>query len=150
MFTHTYVFFQRRHSTFDWEKTADLTRYRIGGTAAYFYGTEFDAAVKAKQIDLYQAYEDKTSMKNLIQGRIDAFPMDILAGYRLIGSRFSQDRHHLLTHHPKPAATLVTAIGFSKKMDPQRARYLINAFNTGLKRLKHTHRYGQILSRHRK
>jgi len=142
------VFFHLKTLNFDWNTMDDLTPFRISITSSYSYEKDFDSAVKQGKIVPYIVYRDIVNIQNLIQGRVDIFPMEKKVGYALLRKNFSPEEQARVTHHPKSLETTFPTVIISKQIDPARAQHLVTAFNKGLKRLKQSGRYREIISRY--
>ena len=67
-----------KDSGFDWNSYKDLTDVEIGGTLQYNYGKEFTSAEAAGIIKTRRVPSDETNLKNLLKGRIDVFPGEVM------------------------------------------------------------------------
>jgi len=145
---HENVFFHLKSLKFDWNTMEDLKPFRISLTASYSYGKEFDTAVKQERLNTYIVYQDIVNIQNLLQGRIEIFPMDKEVGYALLRKTFPPKDQARVTHHPNPLQTTFPTVIISKQIDPDRAEHLVAAFNNGLKQLKKNGRHQEIISRY--
>ncbi len=139
-----FVFFHLKGSDFDWNSYEDLRGTRIGGTAEYAYGDEFDAAEKAGIIKTNRAPSDEIGLKKLLKGRTEAFPGEVMVTYAQIRDTFSQEDAALFTHHPKAINEDPMYLLLGKKVAGNEA--MRDLFNEGLKRLKESGRYDQIIA----
>lgn len=64
------------------ERWDELRPYRLGVTANYFYGAEFDAIKKELKLDT--AVSDYISLQNLLSGKVDFVLMDPVVAYQLL------------------------------------------------------------------
>jgi len=69
----TNYFFHLKSFQFHWKDFEDLADLRVGGTSAYSYGKEFDAAEQAGVFRTYRTISDEVGLTNLMKGRIDVF-----------------------------------------------------------------------------
>lgn len=129
-----YVFFHMKSQKFSWQKVEDLKGYRIGTTEKYTYGESFDNAVKAGILKVSTVPKDELNFKKLFAGRIQVFPNEMDAGYKLIKKHFSAEDARKFTHHDQPVRRAPHYILFSKK-DPKNKEYR-DLFNKGLKQLR--------------
>lgn len=144
VFQHTKVFFHLKNFSFDWNTIDDLKGISIGATALYTYGDEFDQAVKNGRIEVEYATTDMTSLKKLLERRIQIFPSDIRVGYDLLNTNFTSEEASLFMHHPKPIQETFTCVIFTKK-NPEKSRRLMEIFNRGLRKLKENGTYDKLL-----
>ncbi|HYD58843.1 MAG TPA: transporter substrate-binding domain-containing protein [Noviherbaspirillum sp.] len=129
-----YVFFHRKTMPFDWSQITDLVEYRIGISNDYFYGKEFECAVKAGLVNVESVPKDELNLRKLLHGRIDLFPMDRVAGNALLQERFTPEESRLLTAHPRPLYHDAMYLLLGRKR-PQN-RQLTRTFNAGLEGLR--------------
>ncbi len=140
----TAVFFYLKNTKFDWDTYDDLRDVRVGGTLKYNYGTEFDEAEAAGIFKSNRAPSDETGLTKLLKGRIDVFPGTIMVTYAQIRDTFTEEQAAQFTHHDKPINVLPQHLLLSKKVptsEQMRAR-----FNEGLKLLKESGKYDQIIA----
>ncbi len=140
----TYRFFHLKSTDFDWNSYEDLKDLRIGGTLEYSYGKSFDAAEEAGVIRTHRAPNDETNLKKLLKGRIEVFPGEVMVTYAQIRDTFSEEDAALFTHHPKAINEDPLYLLLSKKVAGNEA--MRDLFNEGLKRLKESGRYDQIIA----
>ncbi len=140
----TYVFFHLTTTAFDWDDYDDLGDLKIGGTVEYFYSDAFRAAEAAGVFRTIRGRNDEVSLKNLLKGRIDVFPGEVMVTYEQIRGTFSEQEAALFTHHAKPIIDKPLFVLLAKVVpDNERMRDL---FNDGLKQLKESGRYDQIIA----
>ncbi len=140
----TNSFFHLTSYQFDWEKFEDLADIRVGGTAEYSYGTAFDAAEQAGDFRTHRAISDEVGLTNLLKGRIDVFPGEVMVTNEQIRDTFSDEDAALFTHHPKHISKTPLHVLLSKKV-PGMER-MRDRFNEGLGMLQESGRYDQILA----
>ncbi len=140
----TWVFFHLKDAGFDWDSYEDLTDVRIGGTLEYSYGKEFEAAEAAGIIKTRRVPTDETNLKKLLKGRIDVFPGEVMVTYAQIRDTFSPEDAVLFTNHPKAIHEVPMYLLLSKKVAESEA--MRERFNEGLKRLKESGLYDQIIA----
>ncbi len=138
------AFFHLKSSDFDWNGYEDLRGVRIGGTLEYAYGKEFDAAEKAGIIKTNRAKSDELGLKKLLNGRIEVFPGEVMVTYAQIRDTFPPESAALFTHHPKYVHEEPQYLLLSKKIVGNEA--MRDLFNEGLKQLKESGRYDQIIA----
>jgi polar amino acid transport system substrate-binding protein len=142
--TATNSFFHLKSFQFDWEDFEDLKNLRVGGTSEYSYGRAFDEAEAAGLFRTYRAISDEVGLTNLLKGRIDVFPGELLVTYEQIRDTFSNQDAALFTHHPKHISQPPLHLILSKRV-PGNER-MRDLFNKGLKRLKESGKYDQIIA----
>jgi len=137
------AFFHRKDHQFFWTSYEDLKGVRIGGTLEYAYGEEFDAAEKAGIIKTDRAQTDDLGIKKLLKGRIEVFPGELMVIYRLIRNSFPPEEAAGLTHHVNLIHEQSLHLILSKKAAGSKA--MLDLFNKGLKKLKASGKYEQII-----
>lgn len=134
------VFFQRTGFAFVWRNYADLAQYRIGGVLGYEYDFESTPGLR---ID--RAPSEELSMRKLLAGRFDLYPTVREVGLYTLHTRFTPQeaagirqaagRPYNLTHYylllPRKLASTPRTLA---------------SFNRGLKRLKESGRYGELMA----
>lgn len=138
------VFFHRKDLQFDWKTIDDLKNYKIGASIGYFYGKDFEDAEKSKKIKVSRISKDENNLKKLAAGKIDLFPATLEVGYELIADKLSEGTKNVLTNHPRPVRTTNYHLIINKKIKD--AQKYVDAFNSGLKKLKESGKYEQLLS----
>ncbi|MEC9283576.1 MAG: transporter substrate-binding domain-containing protein [Bdellovibrionota bacterium] len=119
------VLFHLKASGFHWDSYEDLKKYKIALTKNYTYGNEIDKLAEERSANLIIVPEDRVKFKMLIEGRIQAFPMDLEAGYYLAKKYLSKKEFKQITHHKKPVLMEGMKLMFSKKMDEQKRKKAI-------------------------
>lgn len=142
--TGTNSFFYLKDSDFDWHNFNDLAKFRIGGTLEYSYGKEFDDAEAKGVFHTQRSRSDVAGLQNLLKGRIDVFPGELMVTYELIGATFGAEEASRMTHHPKPISVQPLYLLFSKSAANN--KFWVELFNKGMERLKESGRYDQIVS----
>ena len=127
------VLFQRRDRVLNWNTVKDLKAFRFATTLGYFYGPQFDAALKAGQLQVQQHRKSATGFRLVQLGRVDFYPQDRAAGYAKLRQIFSKQERDTITHHPRPLNRVALHLLF-RQGDAQ-ADQLREVFNAGLRRL---------------
>jgi polar amino acid transport system substrate-binding protein len=140
----SFVFFHLKSYNFHWDSLQDLQGLKIGGTSQYFYGKEFMDAVTAQKLDVEITSKDQFNYKKLLAGKIDIFPNEPSVGKAQIKNSLSLDEAKLLTHNPKKFGINTLHLIISK--DNERNKYFLDKLNAGLKKLKESGRYQQMLN----
>ncbi|MEN8200644.1 MAG: transporter substrate-binding domain-containing protein [Thermodesulfobacteriota bacterium] len=138
------VFFHHKDDPFDWNNLADLKGRRVGTTRGYAYGPDFRAELARLQIDRADSDSDLINLNLLLKGRIDVFPIDIHVGHYLIARNFRPGEAELFAFHPRPLTPAPLFLVLAKSLP--RSLELVEAFNDGLKKLRQSGRYQEILS----
>jgi polar amino acid transport system substrate-binding protein len=139
-----YFFFHLRDTEFDWKSYNDLKDVRVGGTLEYLYSKEFDAAEKAGIFRTNRAPNDEIGLKKLLKGRIEVFPGEVMVTYAQIRDTFPEAEAALFTHHSRPIDKTPLHLLLSKNVQGNES--MRDLFNEGLKRLKESGRYDQIIA----
>lgn len=139
-----WVFFHLKTSPVEWTSMEDLSSLRIGATAGYFYGERFQEAEMSGVLQVSRARSDEVNLKNLLNGRIDVFPGELMVTYAQIRDTFTWSEAIRITHsdtliHVQPLHLLI-----SKKS--ARSQELLERFNRGLRLLKKDGDYEEILN----
>ena len=116
---------------------ADLKGQRVGWSRGYSYGDAMDALRSALTVE--EMPNDEVALRQLLNGRIDAMPMDITVARQLRDQRFSAAERRKLVIDPSPARTVSTSelhlvCGVA---DAECARRVAR-FNAGLKAVQGT------------
>ena len=124
---------------FDWTSIEDLRRWRVGGTAGYSYGAEWDRAVDEGRLTVEEVALDEQNIRKLLLGRIDVAAMEIDVAHYLIRTLLTPEEAASLTHHPKLLMQTPICLVLSRQSQESPAR--LDRFNRGLRRLKDSGRY---------
>ncbi len=134
------VFFHLKATDLKWEKFEDLKKYKIGGTDSYAH---IDLLAQ-NGITVEVVHSPKLNFKKVFAGRIDTFPESFIVGYNLIFKLFPPHKAALFTNNSKPLRTSQSFLLISKKIP--NGKKIIKDFDTGLKKLKQSGRYDEIIS----
>ena len=93
------------------------------------------------------ATADLNNFRMLLRRRIDVFPANLDAGLGLLNSKFKQEDIDLITYHPLPLDQSPLVLMFSKKVEKN--KHLLKLFNKGLKQLKESGKFDQIVENSR-
>ena len=138
-------FYHRTDDQFDWRNLQDLKGMTIGTTFGYAYSPTFRSESKTIDLNLVDSYSDLINLRLLQNRRIDLHPIDYRVAQFLIRKYFSQEHAKLFTYHQKPLGIQPLFVLFHKQKPGNAKRRM--AFNRGLKKLKKSGRYQQIISR---
>ncbi|HQF55478.1 MAG TPA: transporter substrate-binding domain-containing protein [Fibrobacteria bacterium] len=134
--------------SFDWKTIDDLRRWRIGGTAGYSYGPEWDKAVLEGRLKVEEVALDEQNIDKLVTGRVDAVAMEVDVAEYLIRTRLSKADADRIVRHPSLLVSTPVCLSLSRKL--RDAPALIERFNRGLAKLKASGRYSGYLAESRK
>jgi len=138
------VFFHLKKYKFDWNSVADLKGINIGLTRGYHYGKALMDAKFEDKIYTELANTDEQNFTKLLFERIKIFPNDQTVGYTQIKNTFILLEADLFTHHPKKFKVNTLHLLISKKS--KQAKYFLAKFNSGLKKLRASPQYQQMLN----
>ncbi len=139
----SFVFFHLKSFNFQWDSLQDLEGLKIGGTLTYDYGKEFMDALAIKALDVDFALKDEFNFKKLLAGRIQVFPNDPAVGNAQIINSLSADEAELITHSTKKFGGNTLHLILNK--NNPRNQYFLDKFTAGMKKLKDSGRYQQML-----
>ncbi|HVJ42278.1 MAG TPA: transporter substrate-binding domain-containing protein [Dongiaceae bacterium] len=128
--TSTSVLFHLKSMPFAWSTLDDLKGKRIGVTAGYSYGPDFDAAVADRRLTAETARDDATAFKMLLAKRTDIVVMNRDVGLDLLSRNLAPAEAALIGYDPKPVDEQPSCLAISKASP--RATQLIADFNRGL------------------
>ncbi len=133
------VLFHLKDKKVDWNRPEDLAKYKIGGTLGYKYSFEHLSNIVIERVT-----SDELNFRKLLWKRIDLFPSDKDAGYVILNKHFTQQEITQITYHPLPYDQTSYSLMLSKKHP--NSKHLLALFNAGLKELKASGKYSQIIS----
>ncbi|AZZ92448.1 transporter substrate-binding domain-containing protein [Hahella sp. KA22] len=137
----TKVFFHLKSLNFDWSSIEDLKPYKIGLTLGYFYGPTLARAEVRDGFVFERVSTDLLNMRKLAAGRIQLFAVNREVGLQIARSEISAQDAANITYHPKPISVDAQHLLISRNIDPVRARFLLDSFNRGLRKLRDSGRY---------
>jgi polar amino acid transport system substrate-binding protein len=140
----SFVFYHLKSYKLHWDSLQDLKGIKIGGTTMYHYGNEFMDAIAEKTLSVEFTTKDEFNYKKLLAGRIQIFPNDPSVGDAQIRGHLSPNEASLITYHPKRFG--ISSLHLIMSKNHQRNKYFIDKFNAGLKKLKESGRYQQMLN----
>ena len=144
----TYVFFYLKKKGFDWQDIEDLKDLNVGVTIKYSYGNAFDKGKERKLFKADSSKDDETNFKKLLKGRIDVTPNDLDAGLSILRRNHSKEEMESVAYHKKPVRSTPHYLMISKK-NPK-AEDILSRFNKGLKKLKDSGRFKEIVEASRR
>lgn len=143
LFDSKFLLYYLKASPVAWQKIDDLRGLKIGATTGYFYGEAFARAEKAGEFTVIRASSDETNLKNLLLGRLDAFPLDqqvaeFLLANELPAADAARIGSNAIAVHSRPQLLLI-----SRKAANGEA--LIRLFNQGLSAIRSNGVYERIV-----
>jgi polar amino acid transport system substrate-binding protein len=136
--------FHLKSTPFDWKTIDDLRNWRVGGTAGYSYGAEWDEAVKSGRLKVEEVSLDEQNIKKLLLKRIDVVAMEIDVANYLLKSRLSAEEAALIVYHPRLVMQTPICVAFSRQA--LKSPVWVARFNRGLQRLRESRGYEQVLA----
>lgn len=140
--TQTHLF-HRKAFDFDWQTVDDLRGVRLGATRGYFYGKAFHRAEKAGALNIRRINSDEVALRQLLAGRIDAFPIAKTVALDLLAQHFTAAERAQLSFHPRALSRHNQHLLLSRQVAGNAA--LIERFNRGLARLRDGGKVAQYL-----
>jgi polar amino acid transport system substrate-binding protein len=139
----THFFYRKDNPLKQWNTLSDLKGYKIGATDGFTYTEEFWNAEKDGSLVIETAIRDELNMAKLIKGRIDLFPVEKHLGINILLTHFKPHSAYLIDFHPKPLFSTTGHLLFSRAHPDALKR--VTAFNSGLKKLRKSGRYEELL-----
>jgi polar amino acid transport system substrate-binding protein len=144
LFDSKFLLYYLKDKPIAWQKVDDLDGIKIGATTGYFYGEAFAQAEKSGKITVIRASSDETNLKNLLLGRLDAFPLDqqvaeFLFANDIPSTDAARIGHNAVAVHSRPQHLLI-----SRKAANGEA--LIRLFNQGLNTIRGNGTYERIVN----
>jgi polar amino acid transport system substrate-binding protein len=141
--TQEWVFFYRADQPLTWETVDDLAGRTIGVTAGYYYGNAFSKLRQKGTAVLVESQDDEANFKMLLAGRIDVLPMERHVGNTLLKTIFTPAERAQIAVSERSFAQFEPHLLLSKAVAENETR--MAAFDRGLRRLKESEQYTQIL-----
>ena len=125
---------------FKWKKLEEFKKYKIGGTIGYWYLEDF------KNIGLNAdiSNTDEDNIRKLYIGRIDFFIIDEIAGWEIIKKLYPESIEKFSTLEKEESKRGLYLMLSKKNSKSER---VIRIFNEGLKKLKESGEYEEILKK---
>jgi polar amino acid transport system substrate-binding protein len=133
------VFFHlRSNHMHPWTALTDLRQYRIG-TMLGETSTKMleDAGLKTDS-----SSDAEQNFKKILAGRIEVFPLDVVTGLEVLGSKFPKEQAALIAYDSKPLFRTDGFLLFSRQNKD--GETLVIIFNKGLAALQKEGRYEQL------
>jgi polar amino acid transport system substrate-binding protein len=125
--------FHLKNIPFDWKSIDDLRGWRVGGTAGYAYGDEWDRAVREGKFKVDEVTTDEQNIRKLLLRRVDVVAMEVDVANHLIRTLLTPEEAATIMQHPK--LVMQTPICLALSRQSARSPELLKRFNRGLQRL---------------
>ncbi len=130
-----YMFFHRTETPlYEWNSLEGLAPYRVAATRGYTYTEEFYRLAREGALNVEFAFSDIENLRKLLDGEADLFPVDFLVGFHLIHRHLTPEESARLSFNPRPL--LRGGQYLLLRRGRPRAQALLDAFNSGLARLR--------------
>lgn len=129
---------------FDWSTLDDLNHWRVGGSAGYYYGAEWNFAVSNHRLVVETVATDEQSLRKRLNRRVDVIAMETDVAEHLMRSLLSPEEAKLIRRHPRLLAGTALCLALSRNVPGNAA--LLARFNRGLQRLRDSGQYDAILA----
>jgi len=139
-----FLLYYRDDKPIAWKTIDDLNGLKIGATTGYFYGEAFASAEKSGAITVIRASSDDTSLKNLLRGRLDAFPLDQNVAAFIFANDLSPADAARIGNNDVPVHSRPQYLLVSRRIPNGEA--LIRLFNRGLSTIRGNGAYQRIVS----
>lgn len=143
LFTRDVVFFHLMGSQFDWKTLDDIGHLSIGVTLGYSHAEALAPAVRRNGGQLDYAPTDFLNFEKLLAHRIDLFPCAREVGRYILQKELKAADDTQVRYHPKPLQSGTIHLLISRKHPD--GKELVKRFNKGLKQLRASGRYDQIV-----
>jgi polar amino acid transport system substrate-binding protein len=135
--------FHLKNIPFDWTTIDDLKGWKVGGTAGYSYGDDWDKAVKDGRLKVEEVTTDEQNLRKLLLRRVDIVAMEVDVANYLIRAHLSPEEAAMITQHPR--LVMQTPICLALSRQSARSADLLTRFNRGLRRLTESGAYERSL-----
>ncbi len=136
------VFFYNRYNGFDWENVEDVMDMRIATALGDLAQKTFTKVVKNGTGEIHTTRGYVQGMRMLVAGRVDLFVCNKEVGLHILENWFPDATHVVVHPHPirKGASHLIISRRIPSGLE------LVEKFNNGLRWLKESGRYQQIMT----
>ena len=138
----TTLFFQRKEKSIPWQTVADLKAFKIGLVTGYTYTDEINRAEKEGRITTIRTLDAEHNLKMLINGRIDLAVAELNVGLSILKKQFTPEEAAMVEPQTKTIHTKNLFMLLSHQ-NPH-SEQLIDAFNSGLKKLESSGRLSRF------
>lgn len=148
IYTGKYVFFHKKERPMSWESFEDIGHLTLATTRGFGgMGDRFLSAEKSNVLRVLRLNSDIQSFNMVYINRADAVPSDLEVGYTLLGSKLTKEQFDQFTHNPRVIHNPDYHLGIPKINHTSKG--LLYSFNRGLRKLKKSGRYGQIIKKYK-
>lgn len=133
------VMFHLKDVPFEWSAITDLYGATVGGTVGYMYPFEPNPNIKVDR-----GPNDEAGFRKLLGRRFPVFISDLAAGQAVLEAHFSAREAQRVTWHPRPLKMTSYHLLLPRKLT--RSPQLLERFNRGLKKLRDSGKYTEILA----
>jgi polar amino acid transport system substrate-binding protein len=127
------LFFLKSHPV-KWNSIEDLRGLRIGITAGYTYGEDFDRAAKDGVFAVEEVTRDEQNLRKLLKGRLDAVAMEIDVALFFMQTELTPEEAGQIVHGERLLMEAPMCAVFPKCLE--KSPRLVEALNRGLSRLR--------------
>jgi ABC-type amino acid transport substrate-binding protein len=139
----TLSFFHRKDMEFTWYSLDDLKTNKVGYVKGYSYGDSFNQAVEGKHLTAIEFDNPQQAFQALLLGKVDLVPSDNIVGQHILNEMGAEGLAEItFDEHP----LYVTPVHMIANRHSPDSIALVDKFNLGLKKLKQSGRYRNILS----
>lgn len=117
-----------------WDSVQDLRGLRIGITAGYTYGDEFDRAARDGVFTVEEVTRDEQNLRKLLKGRLDAVAMEIDVALFHMQTALTPSEAEKISRGDKLLMEAPMCAVFPKCLE--KSPRLVEALNRGLARLR--------------
>jgi len=135
--------FHLKNIPFDWKSIDDLKGWKVGGTAGYSYGDDWDQAVREGRLKVDEVTADEQNIRKLLLRRVDVIAMEVDVANHLMRTLLSPEEAAMITQHPK--LVMQTPICLTLSRQSARSPELLTRFNRGLQRLTESGAYERYI-----
>lgn len=135
--------FHLKDIPFDWKKIDDLKGWKVGGTAGYSYGDEWDNAVREGRLQIEEVTVDEQNIRKLLLRRVDVVAMEVDVASYLLRTALTPEEAATIVQHPKLLMQTPICLALSRQSEHSAA--LLARFNRGLQRLKESGAYERYI-----
>lgn len=128
---------------FDWKSVGDLKGWKVGGTAGYSYGDEWDDAVREGRLKVDEVTADEQNIRKLLLRRVDVIAMEVDVANHLMRTLLSPEEAAMIAQHPR--LIMQTPICLALSRQSARSAELLTRFNRGLQRLTESGAYERYI-----
>lgn len=144
LYVGRYVFFHLKNHEISWNTYADLRKIKMASTRGFGgMGDEFIKAERDGVIQVERFTSDAQSFQMLLSNRVQAVPSDLEVGYVLLRKLYGDNATKLFSHSQKAILDSAYHLVVSKKA--KNAQKILETYNEGLKMLKDSGRYEEIV-----